>query len=174
MPHTPFSYSDTPDNVNSFSMTPGNSAPALVVWLFMLTTKRFLPALQASAADVTKIKFKDASGNTIDLNDISQITNLAREALVDLFNMYLLPNTTAQVRKSVQKAFGNVAAQFQAFATTHSTNWDEDECPGVIGLKQLAASGAPVDPVSYQNRNKKAKKQTPTRATKKTAKGRKL
>jgi hypothetical protein len=171
MPQAPFSYSNSPDNVTTFSMTPGNSAPALVVWLFMLTAREFLKNLETAAAgDITKLKFIDTGHNTIDLAGISNITNLAPQAIIDLFDMYLLPNATDSVRQSTQQAFGQVVDPFQAFASKHKALWDEDDCPAIAGLKQLAASGAIVDPIADLSRKKKAAKQALPRAARKAAK----
>jgi len=136
----PFAYASLPADAGTqtYPMTPGNAAPALVVWLYLVTENTFLDELE---------KVGDPNGDfnedNLPFTDIVNHTNLKPETVRSILACYI--NDTP----GNKAAWRHVADQFQAFAQANTTNaiWRPDNCPG-RGILTLAVNGAAVIPNS--------------------------
>ncbi len=140
------SYGIPPNPPNLVGMNPGNAAPGLVVWLFLLTHPAFLAQIDAAKDDLDNLQLADSNNATITLAEIAEKTHLTAQTVkAILTESYLLPDASANERARKQAAFQTVASQFQNFASTVVDNWDEGNCPGIEGLTGLALNGANIN-----------------------------
>jgi len=156
--YTPWSYSSEPDNLNTFSMTPANSPPAMLIWLFLTTRPKFLKTLAcyAEQGNLAGIVFEDNDGVSMDLGGLSQLTNLTTDAILQIFKVYVGPFADAETAKNTMGAFGTVSALFSAYFSSVSNNYDPCECPGNTGLTQMGNYGVACDPMSLNKGSKEA------------------
>lgn len=148
-PVPPFCYGPTAPN---FPMTTGNSIPAMVVWLFLVTNPQFLIALdpapegaEAPVGLLNAIKQARPRGKlstkttavTVPVQDIADATNLTADCVRDILAIFS-KNSNDQKKQ----AFYTVAGAFQDYSSYQPSN-----CPGrPAPILQLAKSGAAVDP----------------------------
>lgn len=153
-----FAYSDNPVAANNtFSMTPGNAAPGLIVWLFLVTQNQFLKALSnPPGGDINEVVFVDGSKNTMTVAKLADIVNLTPAAVIAILDTFVQTGVADEIKQPIQAAFTTVAQHFQNFALASTMDWDECECPGLFGLTQLAQTGALVAPTSMQKGSKAA------------------
>lgn len=128
----------------AFKMTPGNAAPALVVWLFLVTNPMYLQLLD------TDNTFDDPA-TVVNISDISDATNLTVDGVQAILNAYVNPALAGGTltAAAIQNAFKTVASAFQAFAEG-AAYLPGHHCPddGKIAMLGLANSGANVHPAS--------------------------
>ena len=156
--HTPWSYSSEPDNVNTFSMTPANSPPALLIWLFLTTRPVFLKTLVAyeKKGNLEGVVFKDNSNVSMDLKGLAALTNLTTDAVLEILRLYVGPFTKGGTGKKTMAAFGTVSALFSGYFSSVSRDYEPCECPGNTGLTQMANYGVACDPMSLSKGTTKA------------------
>ena len=125
-------------------MTPQNSAPALVVWLFLVTNPQFLQILDAPPNDFVA----PAAGQpslVVSTQDIATATNLTVSAVSAILDAYRNPDPALRAQFDVKQSFRNVASTFQSFALNF--NYPRPNCPGDgTAMVNLAEGGASVDP----------------------------
>jgi hypothetical protein len=132
----PFAYgSQTPDTVNQiYPMTPGNAAPALIVWLYLVTQNDTLDELE---------RVNDPNGDfnpdLIPIDEIARLTNLTTDTVRAILAVYIQDDV------AFRPAWRHVVNAFQAFSQAHAPNWHPDDCPKG-GILSLAVNGAIVDP----------------------------
>jgi hypothetical protein len=134
-PIPPFSYGkQKADPINQiYPMTPGNSAPGLVVWLYMVTSNKFLDELETPTGPNGSF-----NPENLPFDDIVKHTNLTQDAIRSIFDCYLNDGDSQQMWR-------HVVSRFQDFAGDHSLNYVPDGCPNT-GILALAATGAAVNP----------------------------
>ena len=132
---SPFSYGNlAADPVNrTYPMTPGNAAPSLVVWMYLVTADNFLDEL-----DKVNDKNGDFDPDIIPIDDIAKHTNLTSETVREILDVYILDVAS-------RMAWRHVAGKFQEYSALHSPAWHPNDCPQGAILS-LAVSGAKVVP----------------------------
>ncbi|SNT35027.1 hypothetical protein SAMN05421770_10846 [Granulicella rosea] len=143
-----FSYSSTPSAAQgSYAMTTGNSAPAFLVWLFLVTQPAFIDALEGvtDPDGPFKLVFQDPKGSAISLEDLATLVNLTPESVRHILRVGYLK---APDRAAAKTAFTYASAQFESVVESVTPMYDPTECGRVGGLTLLAKSGAAVNPAS--------------------------
>lgn len=135
-PPQPFGYSIDPDPANRlYSMSDGNAAPVLAVWLFLVTNVNFQVEIYKMFTD------PGYTSDLVSVDAIARYTNLTPDAVKSILGLY------AGANDSVRRAFGTVAGAFQSFGNTHSNAYRPDNCIETADpILNLAAHGADVDP----------------------------
>jgi hypothetical protein len=133
----PFSYGCQADPANRiFPMTPGNAAPSLVVWMYLVTADDFLDELE---------KVNDKNGDfdpeIIPIDDIAKHTHLTADTVRSILDVYI------QDAVEFRSAWRHVVSMFQAFSHGNNPAWHPNDCPKGAILS-LAVNGAIVDPDS--------------------------
>jgi hypothetical protein len=134
-PNPPFSFSNqTADTVKHiYPMTPGNTAPALIVWLYLVTQNNWLDELD---------RVKDPTGefnpDLIPIDEIAKHTNLTADTVRAILAVYIEDDLASR------PAWRHVVSKFQEFAWMHTVSWHPDDCPKG-GILSLAVNGAIVD-----------------------------
>jgi hypothetical protein len=137
-----FSYGVQLDAANNvFPMVPQNSAPALLVWLTLVTSVDFLNALDRA---------QGTNPDLVNADDFSKATNLSSDTVNKIFDRYR--NATP----ALKMAHLAIADSFNAFA--RDSGYDRSNCPngqaengvqstlGKDVLMTLATTGAAVNP----------------------------
>jgi len=131
----PFTYGkQAADSVKRiFPMTPGNAAPSLVVWMYLVTADNFLDELE-------KVNNKDGDFDPeiIPIDDIAKHTHLTTDTVRAILDVYIQDVTS-------RPAWRHVVSMFQAFSGKNNPTWHPDDCPKGAILS-LAVNGAIVDP----------------------------
>ena len=132
----PFSYGNqAADPVNRiFPMTPGNAAPSLIVWMYLVTANNFLDELER-----VHNKNGDFDPEIIPIDDIAKHTHLTTDmvrAILDVFTSDAI---------EFRSAWRHVVEMFQGFSKGHNPAWQPNDCPKGAILS-LAVNGATVDP----------------------------
>lgn len=125
--HPPFTYGE------QYPMTPGNAAPGLAVWLFLVTNPDYLDVLD-------KVEGSDPS--LIPVKKIAEATNLTVEGVQSILDIYSKDNVNYD-------AFRQVASSFQVYA--RNSGYDDTHCPGgPMAILELAKRGVSVDPAATE------------------------
>ena len=121
----PFQYGLTEDPANNtYPLRPGNAAPALVVWLFLVTQPDFL-------------------SKPLPVDLIAQYTNLQPGTVQSILDSYL---TADQPTKT---SFTNVCDAFQDLCKRMNLTYLPGQCPhDHLPMLWLAYQGAQVDPAA--------------------------
>ena len=134
-----FAYGNTAPNptTNTYPLLPGNAAPALVVWLFLVTDPSFL-------AEINRVQTTPGSAYNpavLPIDSIAQYTNLTPDAVKSVFDSF----ATAGVLR--QLGFQEVSSAFQDLAKQNNPAWQPGDCPhGAAPMLSLAKQGASVNP----------------------------
>jgi len=140
--YPPFSYGSAGPGAklspNIFQMTPTNSRPALVVWLFLVTNPKFL----------NQLIDPQPGDPLVSTATIAQATNLTVPTVQAILDIYINSSPDPTVDNNLRQSFERVTAAFQDYAA--SAGYGGGNCPGnggwtIIGLAQ---EGATVDPTA--------------------------
>lgn len=126
----PFQYGPTEDEEsNTYPLVPANAAPALIVWLFLVTQPSFLK------------EAADPNSSVVPVDKIAQFTNLKPEAVSAILNSYL------KAGKSLKQSFMDVSNAFQNLCADNNDSYLPNECPhDSAPMLWLAYHGATVIP----------------------------
>jgi hypothetical protein len=128
--YPPFAYG------SPYPMTPGNAAPALIVWLFLVTNPDYLDALDTPAASTSGL---------VPVQQIAAATNLTEACVQSILGVYT--SNPASKYQPYYQSFRNVATAFQVFAA--DAQYTAGHCPGgAMPIVTLAQNGASVDPAA--------------------------
>lgn len=119
----PFQYGDPEDGV-SVAMSPGNSAPALIVWMFIVSNTQLQALILEDGLEA------------LPLDCICKATNLTEEGVRTILRPFI-------ENKHFQDACGLVAQLFQK-----TGGYEHGNCVTPDTLIHLAVHGAAVDPRS--------------------------
>ena len=129
----PFQYGPTTDpTTQTYPLNPGNAAPALVVWLFLVTQPDFLTYL-----------LDPKQGTPVQVDEIAQYTNLQPSAVGSILDSFRSAN------QQRQSSFNDVSTAFQDLCAAYNASYLPGQCPhDEKPMLWLAYRGTQVDPAA--------------------------
>ena len=121
-----------PDS-QTYPLNPGNAAPALVVWLFLVTQPDFLTYLLDPESESTPVP----------ADKIAKYTNLQPDAVNSILDCF------RKATQERQDSFNDVSTAFQDFCTAMNQGYQVNQCPhDELPMLWMAYKGAGVDPTA--------------------------